>query len=680
MRSPEEALDAVLSTGLEAAGASRGLIALLDPAGEALEITAFRGYDDATMAEWRSLPFSDDLPLSRAVLRAEPVFLRSLRERDELFPAFAGRSDNGRALTCLPLVAEGRAIGGLALSFTHDEEFSKERRRFKVALAHQVAQVLERTRLYAAEQQHRRRMAFLADAGYLLSSSLDYRATLARVARLAVPDLADWCSVDVLSEDGTRIERLAVAHVDPEMVRWAQELGDRYPQDLDSPYGVAAVLRTLEPSFTPTIDDELLVTASEGDEELLEILRRLELRSAITVPLVARDRALGAVSLVRTGRSPMYTAVELDLAVQLGSHAGQAVDNALLLREVQRQADAARALEYVADGVVLVDEESCIRYWNPAAAAITGIPADLVIGKATDDVPAWRELAAGVPVEEGAPVAILPFAAGDVERWLAVRAAAFEQGVVYALRDVTADRELERLRSEFVATASHELRTPLAAVYGAIRSLRRTDVQMPAEQQELFLAMIENESERLRTLVDQLLIAGRLDAGAVEVSLSTFELGPVIDEAVRTARMTAPESIAFEVGGESHIAVPADRDLLRQVIGNLVDNAVKYSPGGGVVAIATREDAKGTAIVVSDQGVGIAPELHERIFEKFFRVDPAQKSGVGGTGLGLYIAAELTRRMGGRLTVDSTPGAGSTFTIEFPSTADEAGHRLGRHA
>jgi signal transduction histidine kinase len=676
-RSPEQVLDAVLNTGIEAAGAVRGVIALVSPSGDALDIAAFRGYADATMADWGRFPLTDDLPLSRALVRGEPVFLSSQRERDELFPALAGRSEDGHALTCLPLIVEGRAIGGLALSFAHDETFSEERRRFKIALAQQVAQALERTRLFEAEQQLRRRMSFLADAGYLLSSSLDYRETLARVARLAVPDLADWCSVDVLSDDGTRIERLAVAHVDPEMVRWAQELGDRYPPDPDSPYGVAAVLRTHEPQVTPTIDDELLVSASQGDEELLDILRRLELRSAITVPLIARDRALGALSLIRTGRSPTYSETEVDLAIQLGRHGGQAVDNALLVRQVQRQADAARALEYIADGVVLVDDDDIVRFWNPAASVMTGIAVDDVIGKRAATIPGWKELAAGVAVQEGAPVAVLPFTHGEAERWLAVRAAAFEQGVAYALRDVTADRQLERLRSEFVATASHELRTPLAAVYGAIRSLRRTDVEMPAEQQELFLGMIENESERLRSLVDQLLIAGRLDAGAVEMSIQTFEVGPLIDEVVQAARVIAPESIAFEIGGETNVAVHADRDLLRQVLGNLVDNAVKYSPGGGIVAVSAREDAKGAAIAVADQGVGIAPEVHTRIFEKFFRVDPGQLSGVGGTGLGLYIAAELMRRMGGRLTVDSTPGAGSTFTIGF-STADEAGGRTGR--
>jgi two-component system phosphate regulon sensor histidine kinase PhoR len=297
---------------------------------------------------------------------------------------------------------------------------------------------------------------------------------------------------------------------------------------------------------------------------------------------------------------------------------------------------------------------------------MTGIASDDAVGRRSDSLPGWRELVAGVAVAEGAPVSVLPFAAGDTERWLAVRAAGFAQGIVYALRDVTADRQLERLRSEFVATASHELRTPLAAVYGAIRSLRRTDIEMPGEQRELFLAMIESETERLRILVDQLLIAGRLDAGAVEVFIRTFDVAEILEEIVHTARMTAPPSTTFHIAVAGRIEIAADRDLLRQVIGNLVENAVKYSPNGGIVGLAAREDAHGVTISVTDQGVGIPPELHGRIFEKFFRVDPGQRSGVGGTGLGLYIAAELAQQMGARLTVESAPGAGSTFTISFP--------------
>jgi signal transduction histidine kinase len=665
----QQVLDAVLDEGLEAAGAVRGMIAMLDAEANELEIVAWYGYKDETMHSWARFPLVDDLPLSRAVLRSEPVFLRSSQERDEAFPALAGRSEDGHALACLPLVVEGRPVGGLVLSFAEDEDFSDERRRFKTALAHQVAQALERARLLDTEQTLRSRMAFLARAGYLLSSSLDYRRTLSQLAQLAVPDLADWCSVDMLSEDGAQIERLAVAHFDPSMVAWAQELGDRYPPDLNSPYGVANALRTGEPEFMPSIADELLVAASEGDEELLVLLRRLELRSAITVPLVARGRPLGALSLIRSSGSPPYAKADLELALELALRAAQAVDNALLLRETQRQADAARALSYVADGVVLVDDAGVIRHWNAAAERLTGLSADQVIGHPGERFPAWVELVENVPVDAAAPVMVLPFANEGVERWLAVRAVVFDEGAVFALRDVTADRELERLRSEFVATASHELRTPLASIYGAIRSLRRTDIAIAPEQHEQFMSMIESESEKLRVLVDQLLIAGRLDAGAVDVSIGPVELGPIVDDIVRAAAVSALEAIALRSSIEEGLVVSADAGLLRQVLANLVDNAVKYSPAGGLIEIKARRTADRVTIRVVDRGIGIPADQHRRIFEKFFRVDPGLRLGVGGTGLGLYIAKELTEQMRGRLIVDSALGAGSTFTIDLPGAS-----------
>jgi PAS domain S-box-containing protein len=666
-RNPQQVLDAVASSGVEAAGARAGLIALLDPTGRELELVASRGYGDASIREWLRFPVSAELPLANAVRRRAPLFIRSRQERDELFPGLSNRFHEGNALACLPLVVEGRAIGALGLSFEGEEVFDEERRRFKIALAHQVAQALERTRLYQAERELRRRMTFLARAGYLLSSSLDYRETLTQLAQLAVPQLADWCSVDMLSEDGTRIERLAVAHVDPAMVAWAEELGERYPPRMDSEHGVAQLLRTQEPQFVPEISDELLVAATEGAPGALEILRRLRLRSAISVPLVARGRALGGLTLIRSDTDRRYSEDDLELALDLARRAAQAVDNALLFREAQRQADASRALAHVADAVVLLDQRGEIRHWNPAAERLTGLRASDVLGRpAAELIEGWHQLVERVAAGSDAPREALPLPTPAGERWVSVRAIAFDQGVVYALRDVTSERELERVRSDFVATASHELRTPLSAIYGAIRTLRRDDIAMPSEQRAVFLEMIESQAERLRGIVAQLLVAGQVDAGSISMQLQPVAVDDVVKDVVDAARVVAAPSIELEHMVEPKLAILADRDLLRQVLSNLVDNAIKYSPDGGEVQVRAQPSGRSIAITVSDQGLGIPAELQTRIFEKFFRIDPALSRGIGGSGLGLYIANELTRRMGGRLTVSSRLGAGSTFALELP--------------
>jgi PAS domain S-box-containing protein len=670
---PREVLDVVVAFGVTVAAARAGAIALLDAAGERLDLAASQGLPENLRREWESIRLGDDMPLARAVRDGEPLFIGSRARHDELFPALSATA-RPAALVCLPLIVEERTLGALALAFDNEQNFDEERRKFKVAVARQAAYSHERARLLATERRLRERASFLASAGELLASSLDYRQTLTQVARLAVPQLADWCAVDLLSEDATEIERLAVAHVDPAMVRWAQELGDRYRPSLDAAHGVAKVIRTREPQFVPEVTDELLVAASEGEAERLEMLRQLGLRSAIVVPLVAHDRALGALSLIRSSAERRYTDEDLDLAVDLSRRAAMAVEAALLFRQTQRQAEAARALDHTLDAVLLLDPAGSIRYWNPAAERLFGPRAEAVLGRrAADAVPRWQDVTENASPGADGSAAVpttVPISTPRGEAWCSVVAIAFDDGCVYSFRDVTAERALERARSEFVATASHELRTPVAAIYGASRTLRRTDVDISDDQRELFLEIIERESERLRATTDQLLTAGRLDAGRVELVVSPVDVARVVEAAVQPASLAAPGTISFEVTSErTPLPAHADEDMLRQVLGNLLDNAVKYSPDGGTVAVRTQDAGPFVEIAVSDQGIGIPPEAQERVFEKFFRADPNLSRGVGGTGLGLYIAKELVDRMDGQITVDSSPARGTTFTVRLPRAA-----------
>ncbi len=277
------------------------------------------------------------------------------------------------------------------------------------------------------------------------------------------------------------------------------------------------------------------------------------------------------------------------------------------------------------------------------------------------------ELADARAPERARPVTV-PFAVAGAERWLAVAGVAFGQGAVYAVRDVTEERALERARSDFVATASHELRTPLAAVYGAARTLRRPDLELLPEQRETFLEIIEQETERLTAIVSQILLAGQLDEGGVELSAKECDLRSLAESVVASARLRAPEGIEFRlVANGGPTLARADEDKLRQVLVNLVDNAVKYSPDGGEVTVELERRGSRARIAVRDRGLGIPPGEQERIFEKFYRLDPALTRGVGGSGLGLYISRELVTRMGGRLTVEATAGGGSVFRVDLPA-------------
>ena len=667
---PQEVLDAILTDGVRAAEAHAGAIGVLSADGESIELLAQRGYDPDVMSSWGTFPVDAQLPMSEVVRTGEPLFVSSLAERNRLYPSLSHLGQEGNALVVLPLAVQGAVFGGLSLSFDRDVEFEQERRELKMAFARQAAQALARSRLYAAEQAMRERMTFLAEATELLASSLDYNRTLGRLAQLCVPGLADWCAIDILGPNG-EIERLAVAHQDPDKVRWAHELQERYPPDPEAPRGVANVLRTGEPEFLPSFPQELLDEALGDNDELRRIVDELGLNSSITVPLNARGRTLGALSLIAAETHPPFTQADFELALEVARRAAVAVDNARLFREAERGANAARALAYVADGVVLIDQGGIVRHWNPAAASITGVAEEDALDRPVCDVvPSWDALTTHVPlVAPGAPArpVTVPIVIDGDERWVAVAGVRFEQGRVYALQDVTEERALEKTRSDFVTTASHELRTPLAAVYGAIRTLRREDVELSEEDQAQFLEMIEAEATRLARIVDQILLAGQLDADAVELEVSECDPSEIAARVIESAQVHSPETISLSLDVDGTPKISCDENKLRQVLVNLVDNAVKYSPGGGRVELRVRNGDGSCVIDVVDEGLGIPPGERERIFEKFYRLDPDQTHGVGGSGLGLYIVRELVERMDGRLSVESELGKGSRFTLELPA-------------
>jgi K+-sensing histidine kinase KdpD len=383
--------------------------------------------------------------------------------------------------------------------------------------------------------------------------------------------------------------------------------------------------------------------------------------SRMRVPLIAGGRTLGALVLDLDEGERHYRQADLELAIDVAHRAAVALDNAQMHEEAERRADAARALQYVADAVVLVGRDGLPRYWNAAAEELLGERGALV---------QWTQIRAQLENENTATAPVtLPVQLEGRERWVQVSRVEFEEGCVYALRDVTEERSLERTRSEFVATASHELRTPIAAVYGTFQTLLREDIQFDQERQEQFLRLGLQESDRLRRIVEDLLLAGELNAGNPAISAAACDVRELLAELVESTqrRIDGKHALLVDVGPDVG-TVECDPLRLRQVLVNLIENAIKYSPKGGKVTVSVTRSNGAVRIEVADEGIGIAEEDQERIFERFVRVDPALSSGVGGAGLGLYICRELVERMQGQISVDSRQGAGSTFAVELPVT------------
>ena len=316
------------------------------------------------------------------------------------------------------------------------------------------------------------------------------------------------------------------------------------------------------------------------------------------VPLRARGRALGALTLLTRSDGRSYGADDLAAAQDLAGMAALAVDNARLTREVEEAADAARVLTYVADGVILIDRAGTIRLWNPAAEAITGLSADSVLGRpAAEAIGGWKALAERIPIgaaTEQVQPETFPLETGLGERWISISGVDFFGGTVYAFRDLTDARRLEELKADFVATASHELRTPLAAVYGAAQTLRRHDFALDEAGRDRFVSLIVDESERLNRIVNEILLANQLDAGRLDLMEEPFDPGDLVERVVDAAREHRPPGIRLSIQVADEVpSVAADRDRVRQVLVNLVENAIKYSPDGGLVEVGV-EETEGT--------------------------------------------------------------------------------------
>jgi PAS domain S-box-containing protein len=539
-------------------------------------------------------------------------------------------------------------VQGFLIDFSDRVEFQRERERLALAKSEASSDALKR----------QQRLDLVVEASDLLASSLDSAAALRRVAELAVRDFADWCVVDLATEDGD-LSRLTAAHAEP--IGDARD-GAGAPGPAPEP-DVQAAARRGEPVVIPEIGRAGAVDGAESARDR---------DSRIVAPMLARGHVVGVLTFVRRASTRLYGADDVAVAVDIARRAALAIDAERLHNRVEEEADAARVLTYVADGVFLVDRTGVIRQWNPAAEAITGLAAPVMIGRRpADAIRGWEDIREHIPVAASAAPAharTLSLETPLGERWLSISAVEFFGGTVYAFRDVTEAHRLDELKAEFVATASHELRTPLAAVYGAAQTLRRHDFALDEAGRERFVSMIVEEADRLGRIVNEILLANQLDADRVDLAEEPFDPRDLVERVIEAARSHSPPGISLEVVVREPVTqVAADRDKVRQVLVNLLDNALKYSPDGGTVELGLQPADGGVRFHVRDEGLGIPAGEQERIFEKFYRLDPGMTRGVGGTGLGLYICSQLVERMGGRIWVESSHGEGSTFTFELPA-------------
>jgi signal transduction histidine kinase len=230
-------------------------------------------------------------------------------------------------------------------------------------------------------------------------------------------------------------------------------------------------------------------------------------------------------------------------------------------------------------------------------------------------------------------------------------------------------RRLSALRADFVSLVSHELRSPMAAVIGAARTLQERWRQLSHDQREAFLALIADETNRLASLIGDVLDTSRIEAGTFSYSFTDVDLSRLVRDAVSAAEIGQDEVRVRANVSDSLPVIRGDHERLRQVLTNLIDNAVKYSPTGDEVQVTAQPENGVVRITVTDRGPGIASEQQRLIFEKFGRADVNSSGSKPGTGLGLFIARSIAEAHGGTLDVHSRLDEGATFTLTLPLSA-----------
>jgi PAS domain S-box-containing protein len=418
------------------------------------------------------------------------------------------------------------------------------------------------------------------------------------------------------------------------------------------------------------------IADASKDERLLDIDPILASGYAafLGVPLSGPEGTMHGVLAVYAREPRTWRPEEIEALLTLGANTSAALSNAELYSRVSLENERSVAiLANIADGIVAVDRDGKVVLWNAAAEQITGVPADEALGRTPAQV-LQRTLES--EDDDGGPgPRLVSIMRGGEEVWLSLSEAVMRDplgavaGRIFAFRDISADRTVEQVKSDFVAAVSHQLRTPLTSIYGFAETLLREDVLFNEEERHTFLSYIASESERLTGIVDELLNVARLDAGDLHVEPEPIDVASVVSEVVETAEEAGPvNGHRFEVDlPQEPLAAEADRDKLRQVFNILVENALKYSPDGGTVTVGARRGDGTVEVRVVDEGVGIPPAEQERIFRKFYRAEATVRDGGGGTGLGLFIAKELVTAMGGRIWVESAEGEGSKFAFELPA-------------
>ena len=523
------------------------------------------------------------------------------------------------------------------------EELESGRARLELQNHELEAQRRELESVVRQLEDEKRRIAEAQAFGEAVAAE----SRFAPLADLILARVADAVGADVgaiFARDARRDDALA-----PAVTRGLRR--EDLPERLEPGVGFAGRAAAERRTVTADFSESRLQVRAYG----LPVTVRHELH----VPLVQSDQVFGVLSLARLTGDP-WSPAEQELAAHLADQAATALAKAVALRESRSRLGLTRAvLDATPDAIGLFGADRRLAVANePLRAAVAQLGEAGVVTAPAGPGPSRDELSLPDGRVLARYVAPLDQDADGVD------------GTLVVLRDVTAEREAERLKDEFFALVSHELRTPLTSVIGYLELLREAQSEADdgaAAERAHYAAVIERNARRLLRLVGDLLFVAQIEAGRLSLDVGTADLAAIARESLEAARPRAAQAgVDLEDRIDEVGSVPGDADRLGQAVDNLVSNALKFTPAGGRVTVRVAAEGDAAVLDVADTGMGIAAEDQERLFERFFRAGAATAAAIQGVGLGLTIVRAIVEGHGGTVEVRSRAGEGATFRVRLP--------------
>ena len=661
---PGAVADVFVREGAAAVGASGGFVRLLTADARHLRLEATVGYSKGFKASYRKLPVTSTLPGAEAYRTVSERYFGSARAA-AASPEFAREHEatGHEAVAFVPLQAQGRAIGVMALSFAEARVFDEDERELLRSLADQCTQAIERARLYRTERRARAAAERAVERTRQLQSlaaELAEALTSTQVAEVVVAQGiasvgADAGALQLLTGDGRTLEVVYGLGTDRSLI---DEDWRSFSTELKLPSTDA--LHRLQPVFVESESG-----LGETYPLMLEGGRRPGARAGAHIPLVVSGGPLGVLFL-GFSRPRTFSKSQRSFVLALGRQCAQALKRAQLYEaELEGRSGLSRLVERLHEGVVSVDRLGRVEFASSKAKQMLS-PVPLVEGRRIPD--AWlgfplrsfaRQLFADNERSADARVA-----SEDGERVFEVTGipAARSDAALLVFTDVSERERRLRAEREFVDNAAHELRTPLAAITSAIERLQAGARDVP-EKRDRFLGYIQQESARLNRLASSLLVLARAQTREEEPRREEIGLCRLLEELF--AGLEVDEGVDVVVDCPPELVAWSNRDLLEHALLNLATNAARHTSRGRIRVSARADSVGSLTIELEDTGAGIRPEELNRLFDRFYRGPTEERRS--GFGLGLPIVKESVEALGGRIGIDSVPGAGTTARIVLPA-------------